>query len=180
MALAELIEEVPAPEQPLEIKPLEHLLAIQASLGLVFPSDYAQFCSTFGSGEFAGTIQVFNAFADNYQNLIKCLCEIYSDQKSELGNNEFPYAVYPSKPGLFPWGTEASGGTYFWLTEGNPNHWPTIIEDESSWERWNMPMTTFLAKFFKREIEPRLLGKEWREENLKILRQFKPRRMSPP
>jgi hypothetical protein len=57
---------------------------------------------------------------------------------------------------LLPWGTDENGNTLHWLTEGVPNDWPVIAEShDGEIERFDMSMTTFLAKALTREIRPK-------------------------
>lgn len=38
-----------------------------------------------------------------------------------------PFALYPEPGGLFPWGLTDNGDRLYWLTEGEPNSWVSII-----------------------------------------------------
>jgi hypothetical protein len=51
----------------------------------------------------------------------------------------------------------------FWLTEGEPDNWPTVVmsRHDGAFERWNMPMTSFLAKIIKGEIACIVWDKGW-------------------
>jgi hypothetical protein len=65
-----------------------------------------------------------------------------------------PYKIYPDTPGLLPWGGDLLSRMCFFLTEGKAEHWPIILWNyDGEYERFDMPMTSFLAKCFKNEIK---------------------------
>src|SRR5262249_35774093 len=69
---------------------------------------------------------------------------------------KYPYGVFPDQPGLLPWGGDENGHLLHWLTEGAPKEWPVIIEShEGELERFDMSMTTFLAKALTNQIRPK-------------------------
>lgn len=75
----------------------------------------------------------------------------------EMGDDEpwynIPYSSYPARPGLFPWGHDANGTRYWWLTEGDAEKWPIIAQRKDQFERWDLPLMTFLAQVLGNKLK---------------------------
>jgi hypothetical protein len=74
------------------------------------------------------------------------------------GNKQVPFDFHPTNPGLLPIGGDENGNGIFWLTEGKPTAWPCIVGEARGkrWERFDLSLTTFLAKILKKQIECRI------------------------
>lgn len=61
-----------------------------------------------------------------------------------------PWPIYPEPGGLFPWAVTDNGGTLYWLTEGEPDGWPTLHDPHScvpeDWERHDLPFAELLLR----------------------------------
>jgi hypothetical protein len=68
--------------------------------------------------------------------------------------DDYPYGAFPPTPGLILWADDDNGCMLFWLTEGDPDRWPILVTppDGYSWERFELPMTAFLARAFSRQL----------------------------
>jgi hypothetical protein len=166
MSLAELIEVVPPSPEPVETDPSEAKHAVEA-LGVALPQDLYDFGLRYGSGMFGDAIRVYNPFGANYLACVRMVGDCYRDLKSAEGDEFIPYDIFPTSPGLLAWGDEVNGNVLFWLTQGEPNDWPIILfsRHDGSFERWDMPLTTFLAKVFKAEVDCVLGDREWLKAN---------------
>lgn len=161
MSVNELIAVVPPPTHPVD--PGTDLLRqqVEEKLGLRLPQDIIDFSLTYGTGTFShGQFWVFNPFSRWYYSNIEEVCRLFRKLRRDEGPGRFPYNFHPERPGLLSWGSESNGHEMFWLTEGEPNAWPIILYDRVSFERWDLSVTTFLAKFFKCEISCILLGED--------------------
>lgn len=155
MAIGELTRVVMPPTEAVDCGTKAQWKAIQDKLGLILPIDLCEFGLTYGTGEFCdGFLEVVNPFSPKYQEYVAYETRILRNNKSsELA--EFPYDVFPHQPGLFPWGRDENGHTLLWLTQGEPDTWPVIVEShEGKFERFDTSMTTFLAKALTNEIRP--------------------------
>jgi hypothetical protein len=66
-----------------------------------------------------------------------------------------PYAIYPSVPGLLPWGNDENGNDYYWLTNGSPDVW-SVVSDEGRGEgfrEYGCTMTEFLVSVLNGKIQ---------------------------
>ena len=153
MAIDELVAIVPPPHKPLESGSPEKWLRSEEQLEVTLPQDYREFSTTYGTGRFcSGFIEVFNPFSDCYIEIIHAQCRLLNAIRE--GGMEVPYGIFPSRPGLLPWGRDENGHMMCWLTKGKAEKWPVILRrHENVYEMWKMPMTTFLAKAFRNEID---------------------------
>ena len=154
MAIEELIAVIPPPSRPVCAVPTDSCRQVEQALGMSLPDDLFAIAKTYGSGAFIdGEIGFLNPFDSDYttgieRNAINSRC--FKDWFPD-----YPFASYPDVPGLLAWGHDSNGHSLFYLTEGDPSDWPVVLvphEYEDRFDRWEMPLTTFLAKAFSNEI----------------------------
>jgi hypothetical protein len=168
MAMQELVAVVPPPAAPVETRPVGRKNEIEKALGIVLPEDLYELGLHYGSGRFADELEVFNAFSTKYLEKVDMVNGCYRQLKQGEGDDFVPYDIFPKSPGLFPWGVTTSGHVMFWLTEGEPNSWRTVLlrTGEMEFEAVQTQMTTFLADVFKGPMPCVLWEVEWQMENL--------------
>jgi len=165
MSVAELMAVVPAPAQPRDVGDLTAWKNAEAKIGTRLPTDFRDFVFRYGSGVFndPGRLCVFprNPLSPDFDNRFCSDCELLREIKELAGDEEFPYAVFPSTSGLMLWADDDNGCMFFWLTEGDPDNWPVLVTPSRScfWERFELPMTSFLSQAFSR----RLICAPWNE-----------------
>lgn len=159
MAIEELTALVVPPESPSEVLAKPGWNAIERKLGVRLPSDYKEYVTTYGSGLLGNFIIVANPFSAHEGvelfSIIEMLCTELRERKNNEGENGVAYAIYPEGSGLLPWGGDENGNGLYWLMEGTPDRWPCLVGAgrDSRWERFDMPMTSFLAKALSGEIK---------------------------
>src|SRR3954464_15332869 len=112
MALAELLDLVPAPEHPVESGDPSQWPEIEQALGTTLPFDYKEFVHTYGTGNLGRFIRVLNPFArSEFSALVPSASRITQvfREGNDYANGRFKYALHPDKPGLLPWGTDDNG-----------------------------------------------------------------------
>src|SRR5947209_15882365 len=158
MAVEELIAIVPPPAQPIDAGTPVQWAAVEQKLGTRLPADFRAFIQHYGSGAFNDPgrliISIRNPFAPNFDQLARLDRERLLNAKRAVGNEEFPFEIFPSSPGLLQWGHDIDGWMLLWLTEGNPDRWPVLVcpPGPYDFERIDLLMTSFLAKAFAREL----------------------------
>ena len=181
MPIEELLAAVSPPKLPMETGDADAWLRIQQNLTLDLPSDLLDFASHYGSGEFSDgsrNVCVRNPFSiDNKRVLDE---ELMILQQYPAFGFPLPYQAYPARPGLFPWARDANGHKLYWLTDGPPEKWPIILMTRDRvFERWQLPMTTFLAQVFSKKIRcvlwPRV-GKRVRFKPIDHVRELEKKR----
>lgn len=96
--------------------------------------------------------------------------------KLERQRWETDYELFPTRPGLLPFTMDEDGGILAWYMDGDSDEWPIMAKHkDGEWQRFDMPITTFLARTFQGKIAPEIWNTEGRKHwNLERLR-FIPR-----
>ena len=166
MEISELLAAVTPPAKPVENGPREVIPSVEAKIGLRLPEDLIQFAEQYGSGTLGTTLTVYNPFSEHYHLDSGKITNLYRMLKQNEGDEFIPYDIHPSNPGLYSFATDVNGHTLWWLTEGEPEKWPILLMTvDAAFERWEMSMTTFLAKIFRAEIDCLLWDRKWLREN---------------
>jgi hypothetical protein len=154
MAINELLSVVPPPSNPVEAQDGEVWTRAQAALGINLPEDFRAVGVHYGTGRFCGGyLAVANPLSEHFETSMTSMLQATRDNRA---THNYPYHVFPDKPGLLPWGADENGHVLHWLTEGNPDEWPVIVEShEGELERFDMSMTTFLARALKNDVIPK-------------------------
>jgi hypothetical protein len=81
-------------------------------------------------------------------------CNIFRGVKA-VADELVPYDIFPTTPGLFPWGGDNNGSTLFWLTECTAPEWPIFVAAarDDYFQRFDMSVTSFLTGCFTRTIK---------------------------
>ncbi len=145
MAIEDLIDLIPPPEAP--IGSAGDWSIPEAEFGITFPSDFKEMIRRYGTGEFLRGLRVGSPHTEWGRGQIRNLLDIYASLRDAI---ELPLVLHPTRPGLFPWGSDSNGNGFFWLTEGDPNEWPIILlghgEEERPY-RSELCITSFLVTF---------------------------------
>jgi hypothetical protein len=158
MALEDLMAVVAAPSQPRNAGDLAAWNVAEEKVGTRLPEDFRDFCLRYGSGAFndPGRLCVFvrNPLAPDFEARFRQDADWLRLLKEAAGEEKFPFGVFPPHPGLILWAEDDNGCLLFWLTEGEPNRWPVVVTPPGDyfWERFDVPMTSFLAKAFSRQL----------------------------
>jgi hypothetical protein len=154
MAINELLKIVARPPTPVEAENGKTWTRVQKVIGTRLPRDFRDFGTHYGTGKLCGGyLGVLNPFSVHFVSSVTYLLQATRDNRA---THDYPYQVFPDEPGLLPWGTDENGHTLHWLTEGAPDEWPVVVEShEGELERFNLSMTTFLAKAFTNVIRPK-------------------------
>jgi hypothetical protein len=154
MSIEDLVAIVTPPDHPFEVGDISTWADIERSLGLTFPADYFRLAVAYGTGGFVdGYLKVLNPFSDLYNASLSVDLDLIAGIL-ELGLGEdADYSPYPAQPGLFPWGRDENGCRYCWYTIGSSGEWPVVtLTREGDCSEWNMTITTFLSKLFRKDI----------------------------
>jgi SMI1/KNR4 family protein SUKH-1 len=152
MAIADLISVCPPPENPDESGSLADLRKIETKMGVALPTDYRQFAVRYGSGFFVGTyLKIWNPFVIDIVRETATGGLPYAFDRGDL-----PWPPYPARPGGLEIGHNENGHQIVFLADGDPDAWPIIViphgAGKNEFERWDLPLGTFLAKALLNEI----------------------------
>jgi hypothetical protein len=157
MSIKKLTSILTLPTAPVETGQLEEWLAIERKLEIVLPMDYKDYVSAFGTGYIGEFIWIFNPFAQknslNFMQQIRIRLDALKEIEQQIPT-DVPFKLFPEKGGLLPCGATGNGDCLFWLTEGDPDKWPILINESRGpdWARFDMRLTDFLTGILKREI----------------------------
>src|SRR5947209_1072608 len=122
-SLDRLIASIPPPQHPSGVSGSWD--TVERELGLILPSDYKRFISTYGTGGFFP----FELFVWN-------LLEERIDAGFILSQNEFAHDAEDDsltmpelerRTPLFPFGADGVGSEFFWARSGSPDKWYVVI-----------------------------------------------------
>lgn len=159
MPIANVIQLVPPPAQPVDVGTVADWEHAEAQMGLTLPSDYRAFIFAYGSGLFANLYRIYTPFSDSpYRSLLQQSVAIsdMNRQSQQRFPERFPYPYYPDRGGLLPWGNDENGNDYFWLTEGPPDSW-AVVQDENRGTGIRVQpysLSGFLLAILEKRVEP--------------------------
>lgn len=155
MSLNSLLTVLPPPQNPVEVPTAETWNATEMQLSRL-PDDYKAFVDRFGTGNISGFIWILNPASQNrYLNLLVEMKPILSALRELRESGEpCPYPLYPEPGGLLPFGKSDNGDALYWLTIGQPEQWPIVVNAarDPAYEKFECDMTDFLAGILNRRI----------------------------
>lgn len=158
MSIRELTALVKPPAKPSELPRKPNWKSIEKTLGSPLPADYQEYVAAYGTGLLCNFIIICNPFSTHsgfaFLPFVSLMRNTLANLRECEGSKQVPFDFHPKNPGLLPMGGDENGNGIYWLTEGKPEAWPCIVGEGRGkrWERFDFPMTTFLAKILKKEI----------------------------
>lgn len=159
MSISQLKQLISPPANPLEVGTTSQWNEFEQTLGLTVPTDYKKFVFTYGTGLLANFYMVYNPFSASpyisFLSVATTVCDNNRESQS-FYPDRFPYAYYPKPGGLLPWGRDENGNDYFWATQGAPDSWIVVQDDNRGDGIKTHPttMTQFLVAILNKRIEP--------------------------
>jgi hypothetical protein len=155
MSLNSLLAILPLPQSPVEVPTTETWNATEMQLGRL-PEDYKSFVDRFGTGSVSGFLWILNPGSQNrHLNLLREKEPILSALRELRESGELcPYPLHPEPGGLLPFGKSDNGDALYWLTTGEPERWPIVVNAarDPAYERFECDMTDFLAGILTQRI----------------------------
>ncbi|QXV57835.1 SMI1/KNR4 family protein [Amycolatopsis sp. TNS106] len=137
---------------------------VERELGTPLPGDYKELLTRFPSGGFRGVISFSNPAESveacaNVKNENADLLEIFGDEDLEYLRG-VPYRLFPEPGGIYPWGTNGAGGSFWWVPgSADPDEWAVAYNDRDRWhEEHSGPMTKVLLELLVSTGEDNILG----------------------
>ena len=163
MSITSLIVIVAPPTHPIETGAEAAWRAVESKLKVSYPRDLHDLMVAYGSGMFTNSsggdvVYFYNPFAAHYVEFLKGEHGDLREYRREEGKDEFEYPVFPRSPGVFLLGRASMEYDIFYLTHGEPDQWPVMVRSvgDSTFERYQMPLSQFLAELFggKKRMAP--------------------------
>ena len=148
MSLDSLLGTLPLPQKPVEVPTSENWNTVEMQLRQL-PRDYKAFLDRFGTGNVSHFLWVLNPVSKNrHLNLLREMEPILSALRELREAGEpCPNPLYPEPGGLLPFGKSDNGDALYWLTIGEPDQWPVVVNAarDPVYEKFECDMTDFLA-----------------------------------
>jgi len=138
------------PTSPIDAPDAAGWVAVEARLGVRLPTDYKRFVSAYGSGSFDDfRLQVLNFAAPEDWESVTSDYQPLLDEWVEMEMLPPGTPVFPQSGGALTWGTNGFGDTLVWMTEGEPDSWPTVAypSEFEDGVRFDLPATDLVASF---------------------------------
>jgi hypothetical protein len=156
MAIEDLLRVVAPPDYPPHPDP-EDRAAAEKVVGLSLPEDYIDFATAYGTGSFSDRgfyFWVWNPLRPDYPAIVEQETAAWRAARGQTPE-EFEFDIHPDRPSYLPLGADVNGGWFAYVTRGEPDAWPVAAKPRGgAFERFDMPMTTFLAKVVTRVLRP--------------------------
>lgn len=157
MYLEKLKRILPPPSKPFKTGSSEEWDRLEETLGTGLPKDYKEFIGTYGAGGIDHFIWLFTPFVQdenvNFLKRSKVIRDAYLTLREQFPKY-YKHKIYPEPGGLLPLGVTDNGDELYWLTEGEPAHWPIVVYETRSSVNYEYPMTVteFLYKVIAKEM----------------------------
>ncbi|WP_099351182.1 SMI1/KNR4 family protein [Erwinia amylovora] len=140
---------------------------------VMFPIDYVDFISTYGTGRIADFIALLNPFTENYDlNFFEQKKLIIEDFNYLIKEDPsyYKYNLYPKDDGLLPVGITDNGDYIFWVVTDlkDSNLWKTAIIASRSpdVEYFDESITSLLSGILLEKIKPDSLPDNFPPNNI--------------
>ncbi len=123
-----LLELVPPPSRP---PAAVDWAAARRALGVEFPDGYRWLAETYGPGLFDEWLKFYVPGAGWFELVAATqrTAEMTDAAIEDPLTAPYPYPVFPEPGGLIFWGATFDTDVLAWATDGNPEHWPVIIQE---------------------------------------------------
>ena len=162
MSIDSILKIIEPPPTPSEAGDIDGWKRVEEIMKTKLPIDYKQYISTYGTGCICEFLWPLNPFSKNkYLNLMaKSEAELNSlrDLK-KMDFQECPYPLFPDSGGILTWGVTDNGDVLFWLTQGEPDKWITVINESRSpvYEEFDRTMTQFISDLIRGQIRSNII-----------------------
>ena len=168
MNIDNLVKILPPPEIPREVPSLRDIVSFESKIAKL-PSDYISYLKHYGTGSADNFICIYNPVSKNiYLNLferIQVQLEALREIR-EFEGDKFPYAIFPEKDGLLPFGATDNGDFLCWKTNADQAHWKVVVAEAraQNYEEYDMGIAEFLHKILKKEIRVNIFPEDFPSE----------------
>ncbi len=168
MSIENLRRVLQPPRSAIETGSSDAWSQVEEQLELRLPDDYKSYIRTYGTGCIGEFVWPLNPFSRNPNlNFLRAADEILSAMRSlrDGGYEDIPFPLYPERGGLLPWGFTDNGDNLYWVTRGDSNEWPVVLNAsrQPAYEYYDCSMTEFLAKVLQGELESHIMPSDLAE-----------------
>lgn len=100
---------------------------VEAELGLGLPGSYKVLVEQFGASSWLDFLHVLSPFDERRWRRVRATLDADRTLRQEFPHY-YPLPLYPEPGGLLPWAVTDNGDTFYFITTGPPDGWPTLIK----------------------------------------------------
>jgi len=158
MSISQLKKILPPPESPTEVPTRPAWKKIEKEVGVRLPNDYKEYVQAYGTGTICEFLIISNPFSSQEGfaliSTLELAIQTLSQLKKTEGDDQVPFDIHPTRPGLLAFGGDENGNGLYWLTDGEPDSWPCVIGQGrgKKWEQYDITMAEFLCQVISKEI----------------------------
>ena len=161
MSIERVMELMPVPDHVYENNSIDWEL-IEGRINAVFPADFKDFVSSYGTGVIGNFVWVINPFSSN-NNLnidkLEYIIESYMYMK-----REFPDQYTRNGSNILPWAVTDNGDSFVWIRNGDdPDRWVVMIHshDQGEEEETGFTAMEFLVALLEQRIKSNILPEDF-------------------
>jgi len=149
--------------RPGDFRPELDWETVERELGIRLPADYKELLTRLPSGAFRGCVEVENPAqsADELANAKRHndeLLKIFADPDTGYLTGT-SYVLFPEPGGLYPWGSNDAGGTFWWITDSaDPDEWRIAYNDRDDWHEHPGPLSKVIHEILISTGTDNILG----------------------
>jgi hypothetical protein len=156
---------LPPPDHPVEPARPDGWAAVERALGTGLPGDFKAFTERYGSGTVDDFLYLFNPFASGQDgNLVVEKDRVLAAYRQTRARfpDRLPLPPFPEPGGVLPLGRTDNGDELYWVTDGDPDHWPVaLLESRAALQEVHqVPVTGFLAALAANQLVSRILPED--------------------
>ncbi|WP_145181010.1 SMI1/KNR4 family protein [Gimesia chilikensis] len=132
----------------------EDQLNVEYGDPVLLPRDYIDFLNQYSVGAFTEdgypSWDILDLISDGGTSFSMEYIALAREKCAE--EPEINPAVYPTLPGLLPWGAYNQGCTFYWWVAGDPDTWEVVADRGDQAFHVQLSMTEFLLKLFSDQL----------------------------
>jgi hypothetical protein len=138
---------------------VEALRRLCAIIKQALPASYIEFLNCYGPGSIHIQPDELLNFVTVYppETIIRQNGLFYGALGENIPSAHWPQIPWTRPGGWLIWGYSCDGHQYYWRMAGEPDHWPTVVEDRYSdvREEFRLDLPSFLLAVLTGAIDPR-------------------------
>jgi hypothetical protein len=157
-----ILQLIPPPASTLYKVTDQSFLEVEKQYKIVFPNDYKEILSIYGSGTFCDTLYIASPFGTNslFDSHFKRIEFYHTMLKGFPVQEDKPrFPIFPEPGGLLEIGGDDNANVLMWKIDYTHNTWPLYFFDDYMLDEtvYCMPISEFLFKWIIGEIRPACL-----------------------
>lgn len=169
MSIDKLIKIIQPPRMPSNIPDAVAWDRAERIFGKL-PADYKEFAMLYGDGTICDFIWILNpGSTNNNLNYVTKTSVVLDAMRSViLAGEACPFAMWPERDGLLPFGITDNGDVLYWHTCGDADMWTVVVNAgrDSEYEQYRCSMSEFIISILEKKIRCQIFPDEFPGKNI--------------